>query len=190
MAVQNSLARQDQSMKLSVYLQNDAVKKQINQVVGGKNGTRFISSIVSAVQSTPALQECTSPSIVNAALLGEALNLSPSPQLGQFYMVPFDNKKKGCKEAQFQLGYKGYIQLAIRSGYYKKLNVLAIKEAVEIGNQIPGQMSVQDVPGVVPEAGTTVVDGKVIDKATGEVVADSVPEHAGKVIDLRTAKQA
>ena len=128
MAVQNSLARQDQSMKLSVYLQNDAVKKQINQVVGGKNGTRFISSIVSAVQSTPALQECTSPSIVNAALLGEALNLSPSPQLGQFYMVPFDNKKKGCKEAQFQLGYKGYIQLAIRSGYFKKLNVLAIKE--------------------------------------------------------------
>ena len=128
MAVQNSLARQDQSMKLSVYLQNDAVKKQINHVVGGKNWTRFISSIVSAVQSTPALQECTSPSIVNAALLGEALNLSPSPQLGQFYMVPFDNKKKGCKEAQFQLGYKGYIQLAIRSGYYKKLNVLAIKE--------------------------------------------------------------
>lgn len=128
MAVNNSLARQDQSMKLSVYLQNDVVKKQINQVVGGKNGTRFISSIVSAVQSTPALQECTSPSIVNAALLGEALNLSPSPQLGQFYMVPFDNKKKGCKEAQFQLGYKGYIQLAIRSGYYKKLNVLAIKE--------------------------------------------------------------
>ena len=128
MAVNNSLARQDQSMKLSVYLQNDAVKKQLNQVVGGKNGTRFISSIVSAVQSTPALQECTSPSIVNAALLGEALNLSPSPQLGQFYMVPFDNKKKGCKEAQFQLGYKGYIQLAIRSGYYKKLNVLAIKE--------------------------------------------------------------
>ena len=128
MAVNNSLARQDQSMKLSVYLQNDAVKKQINQVVGGKNGTRIISGIVSAVQSTPALQECTSPSIVNAALLGEALNLSPSPQLGQFYMVPFDNKKKGCKEAQFQLGYKGYIQLAIRSGYYKKLNVLAIKE--------------------------------------------------------------
>lgn len=114
-------------MKLSVYLQNDAVKKQINQVVGGKNGTRFISSIVSAVQSTPALQECTSPSIVNAALLGEALNLSPSPQLGQFYMVPFDNKKKGCKEAQFQLGYKGYIQLAKRSGVYKKINVLSIK---------------------------------------------------------------
>lgn len=129
MAVNNSLsASRGQSVGLTAYLTQDAVKKQINSVVGGKNGTRFISSIVSAVQTTPALQECTNPSILSAALLGEALNLSPSPQLGQFYMVPFDNKKKGCKEAQFQLGYKGYIQLAIRSGYYKKLNVIPIKE--------------------------------------------------------------
>lgn len=128
MAVQNSLAKNRTKTGLTAYLTQDAVKKQINSVVGGKNGTRFISSIVSAVQTTPALQECTNPSILSAALLGEALNLSPSPQLGQFYMVPFDNKKEGCKEAQFQLGYKGYIQLAERSGYYKKLNVLAIKE--------------------------------------------------------------
>ena len=128
MAVQNSLANRQTKTGMAAYLTQDAVKKQINSVVGGKNGTRFISSIVSAVQTTPALQECTNPSILSAALLGEALNLSPSPQLGQFYMVPFDNKKQGCKEAQFQLGYKGYIQLAERSGYYKKLNVLAIKE--------------------------------------------------------------
>lgn len=128
MAVQNSLAKQNQKVGLTAYLTQDAVKRQINSVVGGKNGTRFISSIVSAVQTTPALQECTNQSILSAALLGEALNLSPSPQLGQFYMVPFDNRKKGVKEAQFQLGYKGYVQLAERSGYYKKLNVLAIKE--------------------------------------------------------------
>lgn len=128
MAVQNSLANRHQKTELTAYLTQDTVKKQINSVVGGKNGTRFISSIISAVQTTPALQECTNPSILSAALLGEALNLSPSPQLGQFYMVPFDNKKKGCKEAQFQLGYKGYVQLAIRSGYYKRLNVLAVKE--------------------------------------------------------------
>lgn len=128
MAVQNTLAKRQTKTGLTAYLTQDAVKKQINSVVGGKNGTRFISSIVSAVQTTPALQECTNPSILSAALLGEALNLSPSPQLGQFYMVPFDNKKKGVKEAQFQLGYKGYIQLAVRSGYYKRLNVMAIKE--------------------------------------------------------------
>lgn len=128
MAVGNSLANKQEKTPLTAYLTNDAVKKQINNVVGGKNGTRFISSIVSAVQTTPALQECTNPSILSAALLGEALNLSPSPQLGQYYLVPFNNKNKGCKEAQFQLGYKGYIQLAKRSGVYKKINVISIKE--------------------------------------------------------------
>ena len=127
MAVGNSLAKRQQKTSLTAYLTNDAVKNQINNVIGGKNGSRFVSSIISAVQVNPALQECTNPSILSAALLGESLKLSPSPQLGQYYMVPFNNKK-GYKEAQFQLGYKGYIQLAIRSGQYKKLNVLAIKE--------------------------------------------------------------
>ncbi len=127
MAVGNSLAKSQQKTGLTAYLTNDAVQKQINSVVGGRNGTRFISSIVSAVNTNSALQECTNASIVSAALLGESLNLSPSPQLGQYYLVPFKDKEKG-KVAQFQLGYKGYIQLAIRSGQYKKLNVIAIKE--------------------------------------------------------------
>ena len=127
MAVGNSLAKSQQKTGLTAYLTNDAVKNQINNVVGGKNGTRFISSIVSAVNTNADLQECTNASIVSAALLGESLNLSPSPQLGQYYLVPFNDKGRG-KVAQFQLGYKGYIQLAIRSGQYKKLNVLAIKK--------------------------------------------------------------
>lgn len=127
MAVGNSLANRNKT-GLTAYLTQDAVKNQINNVIGGKNGQRFISAIVSAVNSNPGLKECSNPSILSAALLGESLKLSPSPQLGQYYMVPFDNKKKGCKEAQFQIGYKGYIQLAIRSGQYKKLNVLGIKE--------------------------------------------------------------
>lgn len=128
MGVQNSLvAKQNQRLGITAYLTNDAVKNQINSVIGGKDGTKFISAVVSAVNNNPALQECTNQSILSAALLGQSLNLSPSPQLGQYYMVPFNDKNKG-KVAQFQLGYKGYIQLAIRSGQYKKLNVLAIKE--------------------------------------------------------------
>lgn len=129
MAVQNSLQRSrgNQRLGISAYLTADAVKNQINQVVGGKDGQCFISAIVSAVNTNPALQECTNQSILSGALLGESLKLSPSPQLGQYYLVPFNDKNKG-KVAQFQLGYKGYIQLAIRSGQYKKLNVLAIKE--------------------------------------------------------------
>lgn len=127
MAVQNSLQKSKSRLGMTAYLTQDAVKNQINQVIGGKNGQRFISAVVSAVNNNPMLQECTNQSILSAALLGESLNLSPSPQLGQYYMVPFNDAKKG-KVAQFQLGYKGYIQLAIRSGQYKKLNVLAIKE--------------------------------------------------------------
>lgn len=127
MAVTNSLRPAAAKPGLAVYLTNDAVKNQINKVVGGKDGQRFISAIISAVQTNPQLQECTNPSILSAALLGESLKLSPSPQLGQYYLVPYNDKERG-KVAQFQLGYKGYIQLAIRSGMYKKLNVLAIKE--------------------------------------------------------------
>lgn len=126
MAVGNSLANRNKT-GLTAYLTQDAVKNQINNVIGGKNGQRFISAVVSAVNNNPGLKECSNPSILSAALLGESLKLSPSPQLGQYYMVPFNDKKNG-KVAQFQLGYKGYIQLAIRSGQYKKLNVLAIKE--------------------------------------------------------------
>lgn len=88
---------------------------------------RFVSAITSAVAINPALQDCAPDTILSGALLGNSLGLSPSPQLGQYYLVPFNNKDRGCKVAQFQLGYKGYVQLALRSGYYKRLNVMSLK---------------------------------------------------------------
>lgn len=135
MAVNNSLTQSKGTARLgfTAYLTQDAVNAQIAKVVGGKNATRFISSIISAVQANPALQECTNQSILSAALQGEALNLPPSPQLGYFYMVPFNNKKKGCKEAQFQMGAKGYKQLAMRSGQYLDIDVLYIREGEYLG---------------------------------------------------------
>lgn len=128
MEVKNSLIKKEEKKTFSAFLAQDAMKKKINEMVGGEKGQQFITSIISAVSTNPQLAECDNSSIVSAALLGQALNLSPSPQLGQYYMVPFNDSKRGCKVAQFQIGYKGYIQLAIRSGQYKKLNVLAIKE--------------------------------------------------------------
>lgn len=128
MAVQNSLVKKEQKQTFSAFLAQNAMKKKINEMVGGEKGQQFITAIISAVSTNPGLAECDHSSIVSAALLGQSLNLTPSPQLGQYYLVPFNDKKRSCKVAQFQLGYKGYIQLAIRSGYYKKINVLAIKE--------------------------------------------------------------
>lgn len=125
----SNLVKATNRPKFSVAIQSDMYKNLINQTLGDKErATRFIASISSAVATNQALQECDAGTILSGALLGESLNLSPSPQLGQYYLVPFNDSKKGYKVAQFQLGYKGYIQLAIRSGQYKKLNVLAIKK--------------------------------------------------------------
>lgn len=127
MTVKNSLRKDTTNKaKFSAFVSSPAVQRKINDVVGGKNGTRFIASITSTVVNDPKLQECEPNSIITAAFLGEALNLSPSPQLGQYYFVPYKTKRGTV--AQFQLGYKGYIQLAIRSGQYRKLNVISIKE--------------------------------------------------------------
>lgn len=125
----NSLVKKPQGKQtFSTFITTDAVKQKINEMIGGKDGQRFITSIISAVSINPVLSECEQSSILSAAMLGESLKLSPSPQLGQYYLVPFNDSNKNCKVAQFQLGYKGYIQLAIRSGEYKKINVLAIKD--------------------------------------------------------------
>lgn len=129
MATQNSLSKQAGKPKFSVMMQQDGIKNLVNNTLGDKKkAERFTASIISAVAVNPALQECEGSTILSAALLGESLNLSPSPQLGHYYLVPFKNTKLNRTDAQFQLGYKGYIQLAIRSGQYKRINVIAIKE--------------------------------------------------------------
>lgn len=127
MSISNSLTTQKKST-FSVFMASDAVKQKINQMMSGKEGGKFITSLISLVANNPAIAKCDHSTILASALLGESLKLSASPQLGQFYIVPFNDTKNNRTVAQFQLGYKGYIQLAIRSGYYKKLNVLAIKE--------------------------------------------------------------
>ena len=124
----NAVATQAQRPKFSVMISTPGYQKMINNTLRDpKRAQRFVAAITSAVATNPALQECDPATILSGALLGESLGLSPSPQLGQYYLVPFNNTKKGCKDAQFQLGYKGYVQLALRSGYYKHLNVIAVK---------------------------------------------------------------
>lgn len=129
--------------KFSVVIQQEAIQNLISQTLGDdKRKRKFIASISSVVATNPGLQKCDPFTIINSALLGEALELAPSPQLGYFYMVPFDEKKwnpqTGKRElvrsvATFILGYKGYIQLAIRSGLYKDLDSYPIHEGEYLG---------------------------------------------------------
>ena len=116
-------------VQFQAFIKNENVLKNISETLGSETKTkRFVASVISAVSMNQALQECQAPTIISAALLGESLDLSPSPQLGHYYLVPFKDNRAGVINATFQLGYKGYIQLAIRSGQYKKMNVIAIKE--------------------------------------------------------------
>ena len=150
-----------QKPKFSVAITTEGYKKLISNTLGDpERSKRFVASITSAVAVNPMLQDCDAGTILAGALLGESLNLSPSPQLGQYYLVPFECKLKGPdgktlwlldengtpiknekgkwiplteKRAQFVLGYKGYIQLALRSGHYADLDVMEIKEGEYLG---------------------------------------------------------
>lgn len=118
-----------QKMPFSVAVNTPSMQKLIaNALHDPARCARFTASIVSAVSVNQALQSCDRNTVISGALLGESLNLSPSPQLGQYYLVPFNNKKKGIQDAQFVLGYKGYVQLALRSGQYKSINVEIVKQ--------------------------------------------------------------
>ena len=124
----NEMQTRPQKMTFSMAINSTGYQKLINSTIKDPaKAARFVTAITSAVAVNPLLQDCDPATILSGALLGESLGLSPSPQLGQYYLVPFNNTKKGCKDAQFQLGYKGYVQLALRSGYYKRLNVFAVK---------------------------------------------------------------
>ena len=144
----NQVATKDpNSVKFAAYITNEGTQKGIVSTIGKENLTRFVSSIMSAVQTTPALKECTNTSILSGALLGESLKLAPSPQLGQFYLVPYDNKKEKCKQAQFQLGWKGYVQLAVRSGQYERIVASEVREGeLKYFNAITEEFEIEPLP--------------------------------------------
>lgn len=115
-------------MTFSTFMSSDAVKQKVNEMIGGKDGQSFITSIISAVSTNPNLAKCEHSTILSAAMQGASLKLSPSNQLGHYYLVPYDDNKNHRVVAQFQMGYKGYIQLAMRSGQYRDLDVMDIRE--------------------------------------------------------------
>lgn len=139
-----SLNSAPQKQKFSVAINSKMYQNLIASTLRDPaRARRFTAAITSAVAVNPALQECDAGTILAGALLGESLNLSPSPQLGQYYLVPFKQKAKYDRggnmirpettTATFVLGYKGYIQLAIRSGQYKDLEAMEIKQDEYLG---------------------------------------------------------
>lgn len=124
MALQNSLAPTGKKT-FSQALATDTYKNMLaTSIQDEKQRIKFAADITSYVASNKMLQDCDNASILTAALQGNALNLSPI--LGEYWVVPY--KTKDTYKAQFQLGVQGRIQLALRSGEYKKLGANEIRQ--------------------------------------------------------------
>ena len=89
---------------------------------------RFTRIALSAVSNTPKLAQCTAPSFIGAMMNAAQLGLEPNTPLGQAYLIPYENKKKGVTECQFQIGYKGLVDLAYRSGEVKTVGAQIVYE--------------------------------------------------------------
>lgn len=103
------------------YLGNDAVKKRFEEILKDK-APGFIQSIVSLVSSSTNFNGVDPNTIIASAFQAATLDLPINQNLGFAYIIPYGRK------AQFQLGYKGFIQLALRTGQYKTINATEIYE--------------------------------------------------------------
>lgn len=113
------------AINIKAFLQLPATQKKIQELVD-KNSASFATSIMQIVNSNPMLLNAEPMSIFNAACMAATLNLPINNNLGFAYLVPYKNSKTGHVEAQFQLGYKGFIQLAQRSGQFERLVSLPV----------------------------------------------------------------
>lgn len=116
-----------QNYTVKSLLNAESYQKRFKEVLGNR-APQFMSSIISAVNSNAALSECEPNTVIQSALKAAILDLPIEDNFGFAYLVPYYNSKKGYKECQFQLGYKGYIQLALRTGMYKNINVIDVRE--------------------------------------------------------------
>ena len=126
----NNLTKQPvNKMPVSIvaYLKNDAIAKRVNELLG-ERASQFTTSLITAVNESEKLAECEPQSVLNAALTAASMDLPLNQNLGFAYLVPYKDNKKGATFCQFQMGYKGFIQLAQRSGFYKTINASEVRE--------------------------------------------------------------
>ncbi|MCY8438582.1 recombinase RecT [Bacillus haynesii] len=120
-AKQNNSSVQQQGATMKGLLKSPSVIKRFEEVLG-KRATQFTASILSLYNSENTLQKAEPMSIISAAMVAATLDLPVDKNLGYAWIVPYGGK------AQFQLGYKGYIQLALRTGQYKYINCIPVHE--------------------------------------------------------------
>lgn len=126
-SLKNQLAKKGTGNSLSIgntvkgLMENPSIKKRFEGVLKEK-APQYMSSIVNLVNSDTNLQKCDAMSVIASCMVAATMDLPVDKNLGYAWVVPYGSR------AQFQMGYKGYIQLALRTGQYKAINVVEIRE--------------------------------------------------------------
>lgn len=120
----------NKTMTIAQYVRQDTISKRLNELLG-KRSAQFVTSLVAAANANKMLNDCKPESVVSSALIAASMDLPVNQNLGFAYLIPYTlNRGKKDEETvcQFQMGYKGFIQLAQRSGFYKTINASEVKE--------------------------------------------------------------
>ena len=120
-----AVKEQPKNMKQWIKVMEPEIAKALPSVITAERFTRMATT---AISNNPKLAECTPHSFIGAMMNAAQLGLEPNTPLGQAYLIPFKNNKKGCYETQFQIGYKGLIDLAHRSGEFKTIYAKEVYE--------------------------------------------------------------
>ena len=113
------------TMQAYIKRMEGEIKKALPSVLTPERFTRIV---LSALSTNPKLQETTPESFLGAMMTAAQLGMEPNTPLGQAYLLPYYNSKKRCLECQFQLGYKGLIDLAYRSGEVSTIQAHVVYE--------------------------------------------------------------
>ena len=110
------------------FMNQDSVQKKFEELLW-KRAPQFITTVLWVVNSNNLLSNADPKSIYLASLVSATLDLPINPNLGFAYIVPYNNRKENKQEAQFQMWYKGFIQLAQRSGQFKTIDTVTVYES-------------------------------------------------------------
>lgn len=180
--------RQD-SPTLQQLLNAPGIKRRFEELLDS-SAPSFVSSILTIVRGNPKLQDCSPNSILAAAGIAAALKLPINPSLGFAHIVPYKN------QAQFQLGWRGYVQLAMRSGQYRTLNSGAVREGqiadidFVTGEIVRGEKISDEIVGYV--AYMELVNGfhKALYMTVDELRAHAEKYSQSYAYDIRTGRKS
>ena len=132
----------EKAVTLPALLKTSAIKSRFTEILGD-NASSFISSILTICKDNDKLRKCEPKSILTSAAKAANLKLPIEPQLGYAYIIPYYDYKTQTYSANFQIGYKGMIQLAMRTGLYQNINTTEIYEGqIKSFDFITGAMEV------------------------------------------------